>query len=30
MNTTMRHIIFNEQQENCWYEIMPCSSDGKK
>jgi len=28
MNTTMRHIVFSKQQETCWYQIMPCSSDG--
>jgi len=28
MNTTMHHIFFSTQQETCWYESTPCSSDG--
>jgi len=27
MRTTMRHIVFSKQQEICWYQVMPCSSD---
>jgi len=28
MRTTIKHIVFSQQQETCWYERMPsCSSD---
>lgn len=27
MRTTMRHMVYSKQQEICWFEAMPCSSE---